>query len=118
MPIAGDNSKVITLRLLQRKSIKSDVIFSQRSIERYAEVAVRNCKQATAAGMQFLQADGTLPSGWSRQDFFGKVLLVDIKYVKITNEGEGKKPRMEKIVKKSYCNNDPQIGFLTGSWHL
>ena len=60
VPIAGDNSKVITLRLLQCKSIKSDVIFSQRSIERYAEVAVRNCKQATAAGMQFLQANGTL----------------------------------------------------------
>ena len=63
IPIEGDNSKVITLANLKRKSINSDAPFSSRSVTSYAETALRNCKIAVSIGKQFFQADGNLPSG-------------------------------------------------------
>lgn len=84
-----EENKVITLAMLKRKSINSKDVFSERSITSYAETAMRNCKNAYALGKQFIQADGSLPSGWSRKDFFDKVL--DLMYEKTSNEPKGKK---------------------------
>ena len=88
IPIAGDNSKVITMAQLKQKSINSDNPFSSRSVVTYAETAVKNCKKAVSIGKKLLQADGNLPSGWSRQDYFTKVL--DLMYIKIKNEPKSK----------------------------
>jgi hypothetical protein len=88
VPVDGDNSKVITLALLKCKSINSKEAFSAHSIQVYATDALKYCKIATAFGMQLLQKDGTLPSGWNRQDFFDKVL--DHMYNEIQNEPDAK----------------------------
>jgi hypothetical protein len=84
-----DKNLVITLAMLKRKSLNSECIFSMRSIQSYAETAVKNCKLATSFGKPFIKSDGSLPSGWSRLDFLNKVL--DLMYDKIRNEPKSKK---------------------------
>lgn len=91
IPFEGDNSRTITLLLLRRKGINSTFFFSLQSVEKYAETAVKYCKSATAFGCKLLQADGSLPSGWNRQDFFDKVL--DHMYIEIKNEPDAKKTK-------------------------
>jgi hypothetical protein len=89
IPIVGDNSKVITLANIKRKTINSNVPVSPRSVKLYAEKALKNCKLAACFGKQFIQLDGNLASGWSRKDYFDKVL--DLMYEKLRNEPKGKK---------------------------
>lgn len=84
-----NEKKVITMAMLKRKSVNSDTTLSAWAIQSYAETALKNCKKATYLGQQFIQSDGNLPSGWSRQDYFSKVL--DLMYDKISNETKGKK---------------------------
>lgn len=86
--IEGEN-KVITLAMLKRKTINSSEAFSPRSITTYAETALRNCKNAAAFGKQFMDPNGSLPSGWSRENYFDRVL--DLMYTKITHEPKAKK---------------------------
>lgn len=90
IPLAGmDVGKVITLSLLKKKSINSDVLFSEASVFSYAMDSVKLCKQAVAAGKAFLQPDGSLPSGCNKQDYYNKVL--DIMYEKVKGEPDVKK---------------------------
>lgn len=87
---SGKN-KIITLAMIKRRSINSDGVFSARSIQSYAETTVKNCKIATAVTKQFVQSDGSIPSGWSKQDVYNKVL--DIMYTRISNE-----PKIKNII--------------------
>jgi hypothetical protein len=83
-----DVANVITLSLIKSKTIKSDVIFSGRSVQTYADDAIANCKKATAFSARFIQ-DGNLPSGWSRTTFINKIL--DLMYENISSEPKSKK---------------------------
>jgi hypothetical protein len=76
--------------MIKRKTINSDGIFSARTIQNYADTAVRNCKLATAFSVHYMQ-DGCLPSGWSRKDFIDKIL--DKMYDKLST-----KPKSKKII--------------------
>jgi hypothetical protein len=49
--IPGED-KVITLSMLKRKSINSKEVFSARSIQTYAETAMRNCKCAATIRLE------------------------------------------------------------------
>lgn len=83
-----DEPKCITLAMLKRQTLKSKAAIKARTITTYAETAIRNCKLASAFGKQFIQPNGSLPSGWSRQDYFNNVL--DLMYQKVMVDPKGK----------------------------
>jgi hypothetical protein len=85
-----DGSKnIITLSMLRRKTLNSGDPLSFHNVHTNAQSALRYCKLAVAAGKEFIDSNGNLPSGWSRQDYFDKVL--DKMYITVLLESKTNK---------------------------
>lgn len=100
-----NRKNTITLSLLKAKFPNSTVPISGRTIKLNGDKVLANCKVAIAIGKSFLDSNGQLPSGCSRQDYYNHVL-----------DGMHKKLRLEPKA-KLILDGDEREKFLSEERH-